>query len=195
MRRTATFRNSHRALRKPRHLMLSTPSLRRVPMQRADRAPAHAASKGAVRDGSSHPPQTVGSVDKEQQIPLGARFRVTVSRGRCSKVRHPRTIPEIRSKPPPQRGSDSDPIESRERRKVTSYFERRPNTPHITLLTRSGDFGSGSTRPSRPARRHELLIISAQLAIPPRSSLVSRSTHVMLVTLNPDGDLSALNVR
>lgn len=150
---------------------------------------------GAVRDGSSHPPQTVGSFDKEQQIPLGARFRVPVLRGRCSKVRHPRTIPEIRSKPPPHRGSDSDPIESRERRKVTSYFERRPNTPHITLLTRSGDFGSGSTRPSRPARRHELLIISAQLAIPPRSSLVSRSTHLMLVTLNPDGDLSALNVR
>jgi hypothetical protein len=164
-------------------------------MQRADRAPAHAASKGAVRDGSSHPPQTVGSVDKEQQIPLGARFRVTVSRGRCSKVRHPRTIPEIRSKPPPHRGSDSDPIESRERRKVTSYFERRPNTPHVTLLTRSGDFGCGSTRPSRPARRHELLIISAQLAIRPTSSPVSRSTHLMSVTLNPDGYLSALNVR
>jgi hypothetical protein len=43
-------------------------------MQRADRAPAHAASMGAVRDGSSHPPQTVGSVDKEQQIPLGGSF-------------------------------------------------------------------------------------------------------------------------
>ena len=190
-RRSAQFR----ALRKPRHLMLSTPSLRRVPMQRADRAPVHAASMGAVRDGSSHPPQTVGSVDNEQQTPLGARFRVTASRSRCSKVIHPRTIPAIRSKPPPHR--DPTAIQSRaanvERSRLTSNRDR--NTPHVTLLTRSGDFGCGSARPSRPARRHGLLILSTHVAIGPRSSLVARSTHLMLVTSYPDGFRSALNVR